>query len=544
MYSVILVEDEYDIRKAIIDIIDWRGHGFEIVGDAGNGQEALELTEQLHPDLVITDIKMPFMDGIELVRRIREDNPIVRTVFLTGMSDFEYAKSAIQYNVMDYILKPVTAKKLEQSLTSIREKLEQEAERLKNAKQLEELYQQSLPEMRVGFLISLLTTRQCETSIQKRLHQLGLEFSGERYQIIVFRLHLPHQGQGDAEKIELLRPSMSRYVQQCCEKSFQSQCFLYGEDIICLASGERDVLREQVDLVFSEVCQYALKVAGYTGSVGIGREFSSLPQAKDGYESAITALRYRPATGKTSIIHIDDMEKEDAIQFLFSTDDEEKLKTLLKTSDESEMEQFLEGCFRRCDEKGASVSDYHLMLMEMFIVLARTAKSVLPNFEINVGNNLDFMTQLYRTETIGEAKDWIKRLGLNIMKLIARQRTDSAQDLGEQAVNLIRTQFADPELTMKRAAAQLHISPTYFGSIVKKHTGTSFTNLLIETRMNQAKDLILNTNQKIFEIAEQTGYQNQHYFSYCFKMFHGVSPNEMRSSSRKEQDAQNKEIVE
>lgn len=533
MYSVILVEDEYDIRKAIINIMDWNRLGFDIIGDAENGQEALELTEKLHPDLLITDIKMPFMDGMELVRQIRESYPVVRTVFLTGMSDFEYAQSAIQYNVMDYILKPVTARKLEQSLTNIKEKLDKESEQLKNVKQLQELYQESLPEMRIGFLISLITTRQTEELIQKRLKQLSLSFKGENYQITLIRLHVPHKDPELSEQINFLRPALSKYVLQCCEKYFSTQCFLYEEYIVCLLCGDSSEFKEQLDLVFAEICQYSQKTAGYTAYVGIGREFKMLSHAKEGFESATAALRYRLVSGKDNIIHINDMEKEDTIQFLFSADDEDRLRTLLKTSDEESVVAFIDDCFLRCVANGASISDYHIMLMEIFIVLAKTAKSVIPNFEINIGNNLDFITQLYRTETIEETKIWIKRLCSNVLKLIAQQRTDSVQELGEEAANLIKTQYSDPCLTLKETANRLHISPTYLGSIIKKHTGSSFTNLLIETRMNCAKDLILNTNKKIFEIAEETGYQNQHYFSYCFKMFHSVSPNEMRSNSRK-----------
>lgn len=536
MYTIILVEDEYDIRKAIIRIIDWNRLGFDIVGDAENGQQALELVDQLRPDVIITDIKMPFMDGLELVKQLRENYPIVKTVFLTGLSDFEYAKSAIQYNVMDYILKPVTAKKLEEALNKIRETMDKEAEQLRNSKQLEALYRESLPEIRLGFLISLVTSRQGTKATESRTRQLDIKWEGDSFMVAVVRLHVPGQAEELTAKADLILPSLNRYVQRCCQRVFSAQCFPFQGNIVCLLSGTVQSFAENTDSLFSEICQYSRKITGFFAYAGIGRTFESLTKARDGFESAVAALRYRPVSGKDNIIHIADMEKEDKVRLLFAEEDERKLSSLIKTAGSEEARAFIESCFTNCVESGASVSDYHIMLVEMFLVLAKTAKASIPDLELNVGNNLDFMTQLYRTETMEEAKIWFIRLCISVMGLISQQRLDTVQDLGERALYLIRSQFSDPTLTLKEAASRLHISSTYLGSVIKKHTGNSFTNLLIDARMTKAKELILGTGKKIFEVAEETGYQNQHYFSYCFKMYYGVSPNEMRTNSRKEQE--------
>ena len=133
MYTVVFADDEIELRQAILQRIDWEGLGFRVVADAENGVEALEAVEQHEPDLLITDIRMPLMTGIELARRVREVCPATQIVFLSGYDDFGYAQEAIRYNVISYLLKPISAAELSEELGHIREKMDARLEELRHA---------------------------------------------------------------------------------------------------------------------------------------------------------------------------------------------------------------------------------------------------------------------------------------------------------------------------------------------------------------------------------------------------------------------------
>lgn len=170
MYTLLLAEDEYSVRKAIINTINWEELGFQIIGEAENGLEALEIVEQYNPDVIITDIRMPFMGGIDLAKLVREINPITKIVFLTGFNDFDYAISAIKLNVIEYLSKPVTAKKMKETLTSIKIKLDEENSRLRNIELLRKSYTESLPIVRIGlFFYKELTMKDIIMALKKTL---------------------------------------------------------------------------------------------------------------------------------------------------------------------------------------------------------------------------------------------------------------------------------------------------------------------------------------------------------------------------------------
>ena len=125
MYTLIIADDEEELRRAIVERVDWAAIGFEVVGEAENGAEALELVETLQADLLLTDIRMPFISGIELARQVREIRPAMSIAFLSGYDDFSYAQQAIQYNIISYLLKPLSLEELTEEMIRIREKMDQ-----------------------------------------------------------------------------------------------------------------------------------------------------------------------------------------------------------------------------------------------------------------------------------------------------------------------------------------------------------------------------------------------------------------------------------
>ncbi|MEG2371386.1 MAG: response regulator transcription factor [Hydrogenoanaerobacterium sp.] len=537
MYSLMLVDDEHDVRKAILETIPWNELGFEVVGEAENGRDALDMAEKINPDVIITDIKMPFMDGIEMVKALREDNPITKIVFLTGFNDFEYAQSAIQYNVMEYLLKPISADNLIKTLNSVREKLDDERGELRSIERMKQSYQTDHEIMRMGFLHALIAGGMTEEYIASAGAKLGLHIYGECSLVFVTR-----PGKSSLEEnvlgvddTDLLMASISKLIIQIADRHVLHETFWHTDHIITILSDTEAKIDQRSEALMREIQQNLEHFYGVASTIGVSEKFKGAGKVRLAYESAISALEYRLLFDKNMIIHIGDIEPEGNVRFLFDESSETALKNIIKTGTKEQASQFINDVFEKMRRSKASLSDYQIYIIELFSVVVRAAKSTIPDFDLNVGSSLNFMTEIFSHENLDDVKEWFERLCERIMEYISAQRQDNAEVLSGQGLDYMRANFADSQLSLKAVSEHLHISPSYFSSIFKKTIGDSFTNVLTKIRMERAQELLLSTGKKIFEISEETGYTDQHYFSYCFKKYFQISPNEMRHNAAEEQ---------
>lgn len=175
LYTIMVVDDEEEIRLGIIKKIQWEEYGFKVIGDAENGQEALEKAEKLRPDIVMTDIKMPFMDGLELGRELTKKMPESKIIIFSGSDDFEYAQKAIKINVIEYVLKPINSNELIEILKRLKVKLDKEYDEKINLESLHNHYLESLPILREQFLASVIEGRQNKASFISECDKLGVD---------------------------------------------------------------------------------------------------------------------------------------------------------------------------------------------------------------------------------------------------------------------------------------------------------------------------------------------------------------------------------
>lgn len=185
MYKLILVDDEEEVRKGMLRKIDWAGYGFEIAGEAENGYEALTVAEKTPPDVVVTDIKMPFMDGIELSEALSKKYPTVKIIILTGFDEFEYAQKAINLNVVEYILKPIASKEFTELLDKVKKGLDEEIAQKENVEALRKHYEESLPILREKFLSSLITSRLTDAEFLEKNNSYATGINGDAYLVSV-----------------------------------------------------------------------------------------------------------------------------------------------------------------------------------------------------------------------------------------------------------------------------------------------------------------------------------------------------------------------
>lgn len=536
MYTLLFVEDEYNVRKAIINTIDWDNLGFRVIGEAENGLEAIDIVEKCNPDVIITDIKMPFMDGIEFAKLVREINPLTKIVFLTGYNEFDYAISAIKLNVIEYLSKPVSAEKMRETLISIKKKLDEENNYLRNVEILKQNYIESLPIIRTGFLLSLITSYTSSAHINNNVQKLSLNLNGPYHLIFTVRIDkgstIDIKGIDGIQDIDVIFPSLVNIAKRVADKYLLNETFEYGENIVTILSDTKENIENYADILMHEIQQSIYKNYGLPVIIGVSNMFKSLEEAKREFDNSVTALSYCSFMGTNKAIYLRDVEPARGINFVFDEKKEMEFISILKTGTKDNLFRFISGIFNELADKGASLSDFQVCIIEMISALIRTARNSISNFTEKMDVNMGLILDVYKSQTIDEVQYKFKELCCKVMECINSERQDMTEVLVKKGYEYMKSNYSDPELSLSKVSKYLHISSNYFSIIFKRVIGEPFKNVLIRIRMEKAYELLSTTSMRILEVAREVGYNDQHYFSYSFKKYFNISPSEMRSRQR------------
>lgn len=531
MYKLILVDDEEDVREGVSQEIDWHRHGFEVIAKAENGKEAAELIERLRPDVVVTDIKMPFMDGLQLAEVVRKQFPATRIIILTGFDEFEYAQKAVKLNIDEYVLKPFSARELIDALAKVKMRMDEEAAHRENIQLLRESYRQSLPVLREVFLSSLLTHRLTQEDILAKASQYGMELGTAEWLIAVICLD-----QKNKEEQQLFLFAVKNMAQEQLQTSAQQgTVFLHNDQIVVLFSREERQQREwlhHVQTVLEEIRRAVEKYMSTTVTIGIGAAVRDLAQLPYSYEDAVLALDYKGILGNNRLIIIDDVEKRATEKVRFDERLEHELVRCVKMGTPSELHAVVEELFRDLEDGQVSIQEYRIFLLEIMTTILKTAKRAEVDIDQTIGEQGHVIAEITTFNNVQDAKNRIRELCERIMGRIASGRQNAYQRLIDQAIAYTHKHYASPDISIHKVCAELHISPGYFSNIFKKETKTTFVTYLLQLRMEKAKELLRTTDLKSFEIAERVGYTDPNYFSFCFRKHAGLSAKEYRSSAQ------------
>ena len=529
LYRVLLVDDEEEIRTGISRKIDWAALGFTLVGEAGNGEEALELSEQLQPDVVLTDIKMPFMDGLELCRRLKQSLPAAKLVVFSGFDDFEYARQAVGMGVFEYILKPINAPELTSVLTKLKEQLDQQRLERRDMEALRRRYEDSLPTLREVFFTRLLDGKIRSDLIHERAARYEIELPQGVWTAALVQVDTPNESDR-MERDELLLLSIRTFLEkQFSLEGCSIQAILYNDAVALLAYlGTEDKLYPLLE----ELERLSLLSQSYLGvslTTGVGLPCQGVGELHPSVEGARAALDYRVLIRGGRVIYIGDLEPCVSVTLSFDEEDQQALSAAVKLGTPQQVEQAVREMIERLQQSGLSPSRCHLFLLEMVTCLVRLARAGNVEVEAVFGPDFTGAVPIKDFSNLQELGRWLTKRCLKLHDLLGRQRTDSTWRLVEQAKDYIAGHYTDSTLSVESLCSVLHLSPTYFSTLFKREVGMSFTAYVTDIRMEQAARLLRDTDEKTYLIAERTGYTDPNYFSYVFKRHFGVSPSKFRS---------------
>ena len=520
-FSIILADDEQHILFGMKNGIAWEDQGFEVVGTAQNGKEALELIEEHHPDLLISDIKMPFMDGLELSKAIHENYMSTKIILFSGWDDFEYARMAISYGVSEYIMKPINYDEMRKLLTDMHEKLEKEYAEKMNRDRLEKVYAVSLPLLRQQFFSQLVTESLEENYREQQIKNLKLNFDYDAFYLVTVKL-----GESDSEDV-LSELSIKETVKEAFEKIADVYEFgMTDKEVFLLCSNKKhDIDRVTRTLEEASVMIYRIFHAGiFCGISTCGKNLEEFPSL---YSQSLEALDYNLVIKEECYTYYNDILPLQKKENDWSVE-VESIEKIITHCSEKELKLEVEKLFQKLQSAHYNLNEYQIVILEILFAISRLYKKYHITSEEDFAGSKKMAVKILSLNTGEELDNWLMNYCQLVRNLIQKKQVDNNVILAEKAMKIVEERFKDPSLSVETVCRELHVSSSYFSKVFKQQTGFTFLNYLINRRMEVAKRLLNKTDYKSHVIGEMVGYPEPNYFSYVFKKNCGFSPAKYR----------------
>ena len=542
MLKIFLAEDEVIVRETIKRMIPWENLGFELVGEAADGEMALPLLLRQKPDLLITDIKMPFMDGLTLAKVAKKEIPGLKVVILSGYDDFNYAKQAINIGVEDYLLKPITKNALIERLTEIRSRYEHE-------KTQKEYYEKFHREMKAyeknssrDFFEALVSGSMDMMEIYRRSEKLGLDIVAEAYNVLIFTMNCEEDFSGqregysewEAESLELLEEFFSENTSAML---FRCNIFSYG----VLIKGQKETIEENTRSCVSEIQRILdRKEQKRQWFVAAGEPVERLSQIQKSYYSASRAFSQRYLYDE-NILYYDEMasmEKknvtEDDSTYLQKVDvnalNPVILQKFLSNGLLEETENFVKDYFYAIGQE-----PLESLVFRNYVTL--NVRFSVMSFLKEIGCDTRTLEQEDTEDVLSESSKSLENAIAYAEKIISQAIALRDQNSGNKnrsilktAVDFIDSHYMEEDMSLNKAANAANVSANHFSALFSQNMGQTFIEYLTNLRMNKAKEYLRCTSMRSSEIAGEIGYKDAHYFSYLFKKTQGMTPSDYRKA--------------
>ena len=528
-YSVLLVDDEEDVIQIIMKKMDWESMGFQVAGYAHNGVEALEMAEELQPDVVMTDIKMPYMDGLTLSRKLKELYRTVKIIIFSGFDEFEYAKEAIQIEVEEYILKPIDAGNLKEVFGRIREKIDREMDEKRNVDKLREYYMDSLPILQENFYTSLIDGRIPEDEIGRYLDDYQISLTGPYY--VVSILHISTTNIPPNMNTFLLGVSVKKLAEEHMEDEWKSRILMYLGDIVVITQLEsQEQITEFTDFM-DQLCRLAKHVCEATVTAGIGYVSNNLPDIRLSWQGARSAVSYRVIYGNARAINIAEIDPMENADERWEEQEIQKILKKIRMGSREELEEEIDHCIHKFVEDGTTMQKYQIFIMGLITEIFRFCTNNQLDIEEFYGEKSAVFEKCMQMESPEELERWLLEIGEKLQETVQQERQATTKSFASKAVEYVQEHYSDRNITIESICKELGVSAAYFSTIFKKETGKTFISFLTDYRMEKAVELLMTTNDKTYIIAEKVGYADPNYFSYAFKKQYSMSPSKYRSAN-------------
>ncbi len=548
MVKLFLVEDEIVMRDGIKQQINWEKEDIEFVGEASDGELAWPMILETKPDILLTDIKMPFMDGLELSALVRKELPDTSIIILSGYDEFTYAQQAVSLGVTDYLLKPLPPGKLLECIRRVQEKIEQERAQSDSVWSEELAREQKDAEKNLLFR-ALVTNDRSLKEIVSMADHLQIHISARYYAVMLMAV----RGKENAFPDEDLR----REIALATEKSDGWIFFDRNENgyaMIGTANSIEDIQNSE-KLLIENLRKLAEADSVNTWFIGVGETVNRISDIDKAYYSANKAMSYRFIDGLNRVVYADEAcrtkakegRKESAGESGLSSVSEapvldvsgavqndnsrEMLENFLRTGTYEEAEPFMEGVFGSIGDNNLNSYVFLTYLsMDLYFTMVRFLKEMGRRAD-EIDEKLGDINTLVKNQVrADEARAYLTSYLKELIHLRDHNTQKRYGKILRDAVSYIDENYDREDISLNKVAETVGLSQNHFSSIFSQEMDMTFIEYLISRRMEKAKELLRTTQMRSSEVAYKVGYKDPHYFSATFKKIQGMTPREYRTS--------------
>ncbi len=500
-YKVLLADDEAEIRDGMKKRIPWEELGFELVALAENGIEALEAAEETQPDLVITDIQMPFLDGLSFIESLIVKQPNVKIIIFSGYDLFEYAQKAISLKVRHYLLKPFSSKELSQILLEVKKELETENQQKQFLLAMES---KITPEdQQVALVKKFLFHDDLLTDQEK--NQCSFLLAGDRLRIVI----MGELYKANDEDVSTLA-SLKVLGDLALGKHFTSYSFLHHDKLVYVLNFSKQEQENLLLNILKNITQEAKNSLDHPFFVGVGVDYP-LVEKKKAYQTAKEAFQYTKYQGNVEQPVVTYREIKDHGHLEIQ---EKSLSNIVKTiilQDEAGIEGEIHQFFhQKLRESTINEAEFHFLIIQLGNTLAHFSQEYHLNQEEAILHEMKHRDFRH----LPDLEQWVLQVSCTLAQEMGKKRQKESSSLVQKVKEYVKEHYADSDLSVDNLSKIFYFSPAYFSSQFKKETGESFMKYLTTLRLEKAISYILTTELKTYEIAEKVGYTQSNYFSY------------------------------
>jgi Response regulator containing CheY-like receiver domain and AraC-type DNA-binding domain len=525
MFKAVIVDDEPNIREGLRKIIDWGKHGFIIIGQASDGIEALEIYDQEKYDLVISDIKMPRMDGLELSRELKSRNPEIKVLIVSGYDDFSYAKEAIKYGVNSYLLKPVDSEELCNVLTLIQESL---VDKMQNKRR--EMEQSNA--LKEYFLFKFVRGELLKDFSSKAI-EYDIDLYCESFCFVI--IEIDNYGEFllnlSEDDIYLKKFEMRNIIEELIKNRNKVHLFDYSDNQFgLLITGSGKFQSEMVFELSSDIANCIYKYLNESITIGIGEIVLNSSEIKTSYKKALYALERKMFSHSGKVLRYEDFIEFDNIQNI-EWKDAELLEAIRKCDRRLIYEEIMK-FYNEANRINLSLSIIRRIISNIVLDISKIIVEHNGDWDkLYANKNID-LEKIILFGTLSEFKEYILNISVDACQFIeALMNQKSGNALDEIKIYIQQHHFED--FNLKELSGMFYINSVYLGQLFKKSTGECFHDYINRIRIDNAKRLLDETNMSINEISEKVGYKYLDHFYRKFKKILGVNPGEYRKISLK-----------
>ena len=529
MYSVFAVDDEPIVLEGIRSKIDWEANGFVFAGEAADGEIALSMIHELKPDILITDIKMPFMDGLQLATAIKRAQPWIKIIILSGHNEFDYAKKAISIGIEDYLLKPFTPEELTESLNKVAKRINSERKQLSDITKLKEELKSSEMLKKKEFLNNLVHGSEDMSKVMDNCGELGINLISRFYKVLISRIDSQN---GNIQKQQEACSLLNSYSSAINEAvSF----FHHSNLLVCIFKGStQEELDDNTFHAAETIGHIVTKNEGCTVLTAIGKTVEHLSQLKTSYEDAKHILEVSGSAKQNSenqniIISSDDLPSNNLN--LLELKENDPLVDRLKYAGKNDINVIIDESMTLIRNNPGQFSVFaSYLLVDLIFAVSKLVEKLGGDIKVL---NPEILQRSFVDNAVQNEEDFRNKMTqvLNFaLEFRDSKVTGKYADVILKAKKYIEANYQDPNTTLTTVAQAACLSPNHFSTIFSQECNTTFIEYLTNVRIENAKRLIRETELKGYDIAYECGFSDPHYFSYIFKKNTGLTPREYKLS--------------